>query len=175
MQEIFKGSYPDSTSLNYWVYNKVRIEHTQEGNAYSIAAGGYMSQFVNCGFLATEVGINIRYHNPGMNTIPVEILLPSENNQEAYRMLLYLSPTNSYETLQFNIPLNSIDIDTASIEIKIPMNSTNIYITRLEVTAEVSSDNTVSDYQDFSKYAILYGLEADMPNLEVIKYDSNLS
>lgn len=178
MDLVFQGSHPDAKALYFWAYNNVTVEkELVEGYIYNLPPGGYLSQFENCGYTATEVGIHFRYNNTNDYDIPVELILNSNEPDDAIRIVVSLAPTIGYQTLTFTIPIKTLYITTAAIEIRLKSDDKKIIFSMIEITAEVTKKETTSSYNDFNKYCILYGLDVDKPNLEVIGNDdsSNIS
>lgn len=160
---VFKGNIPSASALMYWVCSKSSIAAYNGTVVYKIEPGGFMSQFCYIKNAINSLNVNIKYIKSSLKEATVKVYCCSQDNKSDVTSVQYLDSTSKFMGLSYDIDVST---DCAYANIDIRNNSDkNLYIAAIEVDIHLNKAKETKNVNDFPKYAITYGLDADKPKL----------
>lgn len=165
MSEMIYGGTPaGSSTLNRWAYVKTRVKNDiRIGDVFEINPGGFLRQYMYIAATCATASLEIVYMTPNETGCVSSItLFRKEDTSVAFTV--YLSATQEYKTLRLDVPCGGA---LSEFEVIIQNNGKEkLQISKISLSgADKSTVTKQIDAKTFAKYAIIYGLDADKPNL----------
>lgn len=165
MSEMIYGGTPaGSSTLNRWAYVKTRVKNDKRiGDVFEINPGGFLRQYMYITATCATASLEIVYMTPNETGCVGSItLFRKEDTSVAFTA--YLSATQDYKTLRLDVPCGGT---LSEFEVIIQNNGKEkLQIAKISLSGANKSTVTKQvDAKTFAKYAIIYGLDADKPNL----------
>lgn len=174
MSSLIIGGIPSESALYSWNYNNVRVVTTSYGDVYKLYSGAYMAQIKSIAGTMNTAEIIIEYNNASTEDVVGELVFTKEDGS-LVAIYVLLPPTEGYETYKTDNVIDTSEVIQFAFELR-TTSGQEVLIALIEINVDISTeDSTQASYQDFSKYAILYGLDSAKPNLEVIGNERALS